>query len=323
MLAHYQGDERVVAAMLDECEALSRDVRDDESLARALLLRGVAAEDAGRYPEAEPRLAEAVEIFRRLGHTLWMAQALVHQGVVAFGLGDLQEANERCEAGLAAYRRVGSKLGAAVGITAALDVLSFVALRRNDLAAARELQARALAMRVDLEDQRGIASSIGGIAVIAAAGKQSSQAAQLFGAADALRNTLGVMLAHPELDIYAELVEALRRELTAPGLDAAWQAGQAMRLDDVLELCRALVAEPSTDTPIAGEEPNAGIERLTAREREVLPLIAAGKSDKEIADALFISPRTAMRHVANVFAKLDVHSRAAAAAYARRHGPAE
>ena len=61
-------------------------------------------------------------------------------------------------------------------------------------------------------------------------------------------------------------------------------------------------------------------ERLTSREVEVLRLIAEGCSNREIADRLYISHRTAMQHVANILAKLDVSSRTAAAAFAHRHG---
>ncbi len=49
--------------------------------------------------------------------------------------------------------------------------------------------------------------------------------------------------------------------------------------------------------------------------REVLQLIAAGLSNREIADRLFLSPRTVERHIANLYRKLDVHSKAEAMAY--------
>jgi DNA-binding NarL/FixJ family response regulator len=55
---------------------------------------------------------------------------------------------------------------------------------------------------------------------------------------------------------------------------------------------------------------------LSARELEVLRLVAAGKSNRTIADELFISERTVERHMSNIFTKLDVSSRAAATAYA-------
>jgi DNA-binding CsgD family transcriptional regulator len=59
---------------------------------------------------------------------------------------------------------------------------------------------------------------------------------------------------------------------------------------------------------------------LTARELEVLRLVAAGHSDREIAEALFISRYTAMVHLKNIRRKLGVDSRAAVAFYAVRLG---
>ncbi len=58
---------------------------------------------------------------------------------------------------------------------------------------------------------------------------------------------------------------------------------------------------------------------LTPREFEVLRLVAAGKSNREIASTLVISEHTVARHVQNIFAKLDVSSRAAAGAFAFEH----
>jgi DNA-binding NarL/FixJ family response regulator len=52
----------------------------------------------------------------------------------------------------------------------------------------------------------------------------------------------------------------------------------------------------------------------------VLRLLAAGKSNREIGDDLFISPATVARHVANIYTKLDVDSRATATAFALQHG---
>jgi ATP/maltotriose-dependent transcriptional regulator MalT len=58
---------------------------------------------------------------------------------------------------------------------------------------------------------------------------------------------------------------------------------------------------------------------LSPRERDVLRLIVEGKSDREIASDLFISPHTVMRHVSNILGKLEVESRTAAATHALRH----
>ncbi len=78
----------------------------------------------------------------------------------------------------------------------------------------------------------------------------------------------------------------------------------------------ATTAAPPALRPATAD---AGL-RLTAREREVLQLLADGRSDRAIAEALFISPKTAGHHVASILAKLGVDSRAAAAAHAVRHG---
>ena len=67
---------------------------------------------------------------------------------------------------------------------------------------------------------------------------------------------------------------------------------------------------------LAGERDSHG---LTARELEVLRLVAAGRTNRAIAAELVLSERTVDRHVSNIFAKLVVTSRAAATAYAYEH----
>ena len=59
---------------------------------------------------------------------------------------------------------------------------------------------------------------------------------------------------------------------------------------------------------------------LTARETEVVRLVSAGLSNRDIAAELFISEKTVARHLSNIFTKLGLTSRAAATAYAYRHG---
>jgi DNA-binding NarL/FixJ family response regulator len=62
---------------------------------------------------------------------------------------------------------------------------------------------------------------------------------------------------------------------------------------------------------------------LTTREVEVLRLVARGSTNRAIAEALDISEKTVARHLSNIFTKLDLPTRAAATAYAFRHGLAE
>jgi DNA-binding NarL/FixJ family response regulator len=72
-----------------------------------------------------------------------------------------------------------------------------------------------------------------------------------------------------------------------------------------------------------GSEGDSAAEALTNREREVLKLLARGLTQAEIAEQLFISPKTVGGHIQRILEKLDVHSRAQAVALAHEHGLAD
>lgn len=74
-----------------------------------------------------------------------------------------------------------------------------------------------------------------------------------------------------------------------------------------------------SDGSMSGSSPDG----LTPREVQVLRLIAAGRSNREIAEDLLVSERTVARHVTNIYVKIEVHSKAEATAYAFRHDLAE
>jgi DNA-binding CsgD family transcriptional regulator len=111
---------------------------------------------------------------------------------------------------------------------------------------------------------------------------------------------------------------------TAPHLlrEAAQDAerlGAQPLLDDLLALARRARIDLTTGEPAAAEAGPVPF-GLTDREREVLALVAAGRSNGQIAAALFISPKTASVHVSNILAKLGVSGRIEAAAVAHRLG---
>ena len=122
------------------------------------------------------------------------------------------------------------------------------------------------------------------------------------------------------------------QELEAPyeAARARVQVGQACRVlgdEDAfvleLEAARSVFQELGATPDVASVDAVAGpvgdTHGLTARELEVLRLVASGKSNKEIAAALVISEHTVARHVQNIFTKLGVPSRTAAGAYAFEH----
>jgi DNA-binding NarL/FixJ family response regulator len=99
------------------------------------------------------------------------------------------------------------------------------------------------------------------------------------------------------------------------------QDGAARELDSARWVFRQLGATPDAirvEALVREAAPKAA-GGLTAREVEVLRLVAAGMTNRAIAADLFLSERTVDRHVSNIFAKLGLSSRAAASAYAVEH----
>jgi DNA-binding NarL/FixJ family response regulator len=83
----------------------------------------------------------------------------------------------------------------------------------------------------------------------------------------------------------------------------------------------AALAIAVPDAPAGGTAPpSTSVGALTARERDVLRLLVDGRSNAEIAVALFVSAGTVKTHVSNILAKLGTPTRAAAATHAVRHG---
>jgi ATP/maltotriose-dependent transcriptional regulator MalT len=184
---------------------------------------------------------------------------------------------------------------------------------------ALELRARAAARAGDVRTAQGTADELERVAerlgtpymrgrgrllradVLAAAGdddgarRAAEDAVDLFTACSAPYDASRARL------LLAEALQALGRTDRA--------AAEARRARETLGRLRAA---PGRDEPVA--------EELTAREAEILRLVAQGLADAQIAERLFLSPHTVHRHVANIRAKLRAPSRAAAVAYATRNG---
>ncbi|MBE1537377.1 DNA-binding CsgD family transcriptional regulator [Actinomadura algeriensis] len=119
------------------------------------------------------------------------------------------------------------------------------------------------------------------------------------------------------------LAEAGDRDAAAGEWRLAVQAAERLGAAPLLAVLRDLgsrarLAAPPGRAASAGRRDGGPFGALTAREREVLKLVAEGRNNREIAAELFISPKTASVHVSNILAKLDVGSRARAAALAHR-----
>ncbi len=106
----------------------------------------------------------------------------------------------------------------------------------------------------------------------------------------------------------------------AAGLGAAPLVAQAEQLARQARLSLDASGATSTAAPDPAPDDELGQYGLTQREREVLGMLAAGRSNPQIAKALFISPKTASVHVSNILAKLGVGGRVEAATLAQRLG---
>jgi DNA-binding NarL/FixJ family response regulator len=98
-------------------------------------------------------------------------------------------------------------------------------------------------------------------------------------------------------------------------------AGQAVLDPEVQQRLLSAAARAPAAAPAGGPAPDEG--DLTPRESEVLRLIAGGKSNREIARALFVSEATVKTHVNRIFAKTGSRDRGQAMRYAYQHGYAE
>ena len=114
---------------------------------------------------------------------------------------------------------------------------------------------------------------------------------------------------------YEAAIATLRNAMDAQDFDSAWAEGTAMSLDEAVGYAQRGRAER--------KRPSSGWAALTPTERDVVQLVSAGLSNKDIATKLFVSPRTVQTHLTHVYAKLGVASRFQLIQEAAHHtGPA-
>lgn len=152
----------------------------------------------------------------------------------------------------------------------------------------------------DVRADHWFADSLELMAVLATEHGQTVSAARMFGAAEALRNALGLVRPLDEIADYEADVAALGHVLDRDELDEAWAHGAAMLRDEPLT-----VAQRGDGTP----DPPDGWSRLSHTERQIVDLVAQGLTNREIGEHLSISPRTVQSYLTRVFAKLRVTSR--------------
>jgi predicted ATPase/DNA-binding NarL/FixJ family response regulator len=310
VLSRMRGDIGNTLRMLNEGAALARASGDDQLTAGTLIELGTATHVASGDPgQTEALWNEALALYRRAGDRLGVDRCLHNLGEIARGRGDYQQALASYEASLPVVRELGDQ----VGLGTVLMNLGATTRALGDLDRATAVYGEALAIHRAIGDVRGITCILYGLAGVILDRGHAEQAARFQGAAAALAEVAGAVLDPVDTDQIERDVKAVRNQLGEAAFEVTWMAGRTLPLETALTaaLESAGALEPAVDqAPSNRTTVGYG---LTERELEVLRLVVAGRTDREIAEALFIGHRTAQTHVANILAKLGVNSRTAAA----------
>lgn len=194
---------------------------------------------------------------------------------------------------------------------------------QGDYAAARTLYEESFALGREMDDKALIASYLEGLADLNVAQGEALWAARLWGAAEALRETMNISLPPEYRSDYERAVATARPLLGEKIFAAAWAEGRAMTPEQALA-AREPQAMPGEKTPVtpstAPASPASSYPAgLTGREVEVLRLVAHGLTNAQIAEQLTISPYTVNAHMRSIYSKLEMNSRIAVMQYAAGH----
>ena len=329
MLAWLQGNHATGIAFYEEALAHLRDVGDQSGIFEIVLELGRGACDAGDLARATALFEECLALATSMGDGPGRGRALTELGVVARLRGDHARATDLLTQATALAQENGDRRQLAY----LAWHLGDVDIATGDIGSAAARYAEALGLFLPMGNRVGIAQCLEKLARCALIRGHLSSAARLLGSCAALFSAIGVT-PPPDRDPATD-VASLKPRLSPAEFARAWDAGRALSPAEAAAEALALAADlaeeghaeappdawPATDPPRPPGRTSSPVAALglTPREVEVLRLLAEGMSDREIADALSISERTAGNHVQHAMQKIGVDSRTAAAVFAVRH----
>ena len=309
-------------SLFEEGLALFKELGNKEGIANSLYrLAELLYLSQGDLVQVRFLLAEALALMRKLGDTHNIAYCYLLSAWIALNQGNAAVAQPLIEESLVVLRQLGDK----DGIAASLLRLANLNILQGNYVTAYNLYKDSLALYEELSIKWFIALCLEGLASVLALQKQPVWAARLWGSAETLRSQISAPLPPVQHAGYARAVEAARSALGGKAFAAAWAEGQAMSSAQVLAALELAMISPvspeptqAASTPVSPTKvpPTGG---LTAREVEILRLVAQGRTDAQIAEQLVISHRTVNWHLTSIYSKLGVSSRAAATRYAIEH----
>jgi ATP/maltotriose-dependent transcriptional regulator MalT len=268
---------------------------------------------------AERLVEQSLTHFREVGSIAYTSLSLGLLGLIHMEHGEQGAARPLLEECQAIGKQAGWEMQT---IEMAFGLARLLALQ-GDVAAARRQYQEGLALLFACNAHKEqIAAGLEGLAALEAEQGEPLRAGRLWGAAEALREAIGA----PMYPVYrASYEHAIAQACAALGeqtFRAAWAEGQQMTPEQALaaqEQAMPPTTLPTRAAAVPPLQPPSSPFGLTAREVEVLRLLAQGLSDAQIAEHLVISPRTVNRHITSLYSKLGVSSRAAATHFAHEH----
>jgi predicted ATPase/DNA-binding CsgD family transcriptional regulator len=306
LLESSQGEYARARALFEESLAIHREMQNKRGIAHTLSQLAQVLFVSQSYQAGVPSLLEeCLAISREIGFKEGIAASFWLSGQVALGQGDLVTAHSLAEKSVALYKEMGHVHGTAESLCAFGKVLAAEA----DYAAARTRYEEGLEISGALGEKWISATCLLGLGKVIAAQQQFTWAAQLWGASEALREALSIPILPVERADYEDAISSARVYLGERAFAAAWAQGRTSQ---------GQVTSPSPTMPAA--PPHSYPAGLTAREVEVLRLVARGLTNAQIARELVLSEKTVATHLTHIFNKTTSENRAAVTAFAIHHG---
>lgn len=308
-----QGDYTRARALGEESLATSRRSGDTWGTARTLWLTALVILFQGDIQRSHAMLEKSLAFFKEVNDKRGIAYALVMLGYVSFFLDQREQTRALLDESLTRHQEIGDRRG----IAWTRFGLGWTDLFEHNTAAAHVQFVASLTLLRELDQKWFIALALEGLAACVVQEGQPQWAARLSGAAEALRTAIGGALSPIIRALYEPFISLARTALGEAGFHRAWNEGSALVKDAALD--NALLAPPPAPfqppVPVMSTYP-AG---LTAREVEILRLVARGLTDGQVAEKLVISPRTVSTHLTSIYGKIGVSSRSAATRFALEH----
>jgi predicted ATPase/DNA-binding CsgD family transcriptional regulator len=308
-----QGDAAQATMYYHQALALYREIGERSGIADSLFHLANLARDQGDFAQATLLYDEVLGLGYQRGNEERLAALFHAQAELARMQGDDARAWALAQESLARYQ----SLGAQRRIGYVLSSLGYIAQHRGDYRQARALHQEGLRLFQDVGEQEGCITCLAGLAGVATSQGAIQRAARIFGAVEALHEA--IQCPAPAVDQLEREhnVGVIRAQLAAPTFQSAWATGRTLTLEQAITEALALNAPDSLATsPFPSTQLSTHPAGLTARELEVLRLLAQGLTYDAIAEHLVISPRTVNRHLTSIYGKLGVSSRHAATRWA-------